>query len=519
MDVVGQVVGGGFGDILIRQKSGRRLEVGSLLVSEEDDSILILEVFGLEYGSQIQDGMRQMVSGVQLEREGDMRFYEGEFVHYVLARVKPLARISGGKVSIPKSLPTFFGRLRPISAGDLEFMKKGGDRIFVGRIRSGSEVLETEVWLPAEDVFSHHILIPATTGRGKSNLVKTILWHSLCSNRVGILVLDAHDEYYGRRGDGLSVHQRAGENLVYYTPDRPPPGAHSLSINLASILPEHFEGITDLSDAQSQALRVFHGRFKEEWLTRILTEDPAKRSEGARDKEIKTGTLVALQRKLKLMLDLEIVEGRQLVSRNGFFDVTKGATTARDIIGHIEQGKVVVMDTSRLGSEAELVAGNVIAAGLLDRYKQYKASGQLDRMPVASIVIEEAPRVIGEDVLSSKNSNVYATIAREGRKFKVGLVAVTQLSSAIPRAILANMNTKIILGNEMKQEREAVIASASQDLSDDDRNIASLDKGEAIITSIFVPFAMPIKIPLFDEIVKGASRAGDAPAKKPRVFG
>ena len=54
----------------------------------------------------------------------------------------------------------------------------------------------------------------------------------------------------------------------------------------------------------------------------------------------------------------------------------------------------------------------------------------------------------------------------------------------------------------MKQEREAIINSASQDLSEDDKNIASLDKGEAIITSIFVPFAMPIKIPLFEDIVR-----------------
>ena len=64
------------------------------------------------------------------------------------------------------------------------------------------------------------------------------------------------------------------------------------------------------------------------------------------------------------------------------------------------------------------------------------------------------------------------------------------------------MNTKIIIGNEMKHERQAIIESASQDLSDDDRNIASLDKGEAIISSIFVPFAIPIKIPLFQELVE-----------------
>ena len=47
------------------------------------------------------------------------------------------------------------------------------------------------------------------------------------------------------------------------------------------------------------------------------------------------------------------------------------------------------------------------------------------------------------------------------------------------------MNTKIILGIEMGAERNAVIESSAQDLSDDSRTIASLDKGEAIVTSIF----------------------------------
>ncbi len=187
-----------------------------------------------------------------------------------------------------------------------------------------------------------------------------------------------------------------------------------------------------------------------------------------------------------------------------------------DIVRDIESGKVVVLDTSRLGDEAELIVGNIIASKLLQKYKDAKASGEIDRKPVATIVIEEAPRVIGEDVLTSKNDNIYATIAKEGRKFKVGLTAITQLSSVIPRTILANMNTKIILGNEMKQEREAIIASASQDLSEDDKNIASLDKGEAIITSIFVPFAMPIKVPLFEDIVREKTKTESA--QKTKVF-
>jgi hypothetical protein len=64
------------------------------------------------------------------------------------------------------------------------------------------------------------------------------------------------------------------------------------------------------------------------------------------------------------------------------------------------------------------------------------------------------------------------------------------------------MNTKIILGNELSSERSAIIDSASQDLSADEQNIASLDKGEAIISSNFTRFAIPIKIPLFEDYIK-----------------
>jgi DNA helicase HerA-like ATPase len=80
------------------------------------------------------------------------------------------------------------------------------------------------------------------------------------------------------------------------------------------------------------------------------------------------------------------------------------------------------------------------------------------------------------------------------------------LPSLIPRDILANMNTKIILGVELKPERQALIESAAQDLSADERTIASLDKGEAIVTSNFLPFATPVKIPAFEETVKSFSR-------------
>src|SRR5207244_4307190 len=145
-----------------------------------------------------------------------------------------------------------------------------------------------------------------------------------------------------------------------------------------------------------------------------------------------------------------------------------------------------------------------IANEVFTKYQNFKAEGMLDSKLPVSIAIEEAPRVLGSDKLQF-GDNIYSKIAREGRKFKIGLVAVTQLTSVIPRDILTNINTKIILGNEMATERRAIIDSAAQDLSDDDRTIASLDRGEAIITSIFTKFAIPIQIPLFEEYVKAYS--------------
>ena len=502
LDIVGQIVAGEFGSILVREKGGKKLELGDLLVSKEANSSLILQVFDLVYGSQIPKETHELMSGINLEKMPiNAEIFEPEIRNYVLAKVRALAYLNqltnSVKVSLPKILPSFFNEIQLVNKEDLKFLSKTEDSFYVGKIRSGSKIVDVEVWLPSVDVFSHHLLIPATTGRGKSNLVKTMLWNLLPTKTVGVLVLDAHDEYYGRHDLGLKDHQEAKDRLVYYTPNNPPAGANFLTINLRILKPEHFKGIIDLTEAQEQAIRLYSREFRDDWISAIMQERPTSNG------EVRPVTLAVLKRTFRLSLGLDLDEDGNIISFNQVFDSgTKGQTVADNIVKDIEDGKVVILDTSRLVDEAELIVGNVIASRVFDRYQDYKVRGELDRKPVVTIVVEEAPRVIGEDVLVNKNSNIYSTIAKEGRKFKIGLTAITQLTSIIPRTILVNMNTKIILGNEMIQERQAIIASASQDLSADDRNIASLDKGEAIISSIFVPFAIPIKIPLFEELVK-----------------
>ena len=211
------------------------------------------------------------------------------------------------------------------------------------------------------------------------------------------------------------------------------------------------------------------------------------------------GTMAVVKRRLLYILDLDFVNNQLFC--NGVFDLKAGENTIADIGNELEDSKIVIIDTSSFSGSEEILIGSLISNEIFNRYKGYKTRGKLNDKPVISVVLEEAPRVLGKEVLE-KGPNIFSTIAREGRKFKIGLTAITQLPSLIPREILANINTKIILGIEMAPERQAIIESASQDLSEDQRNIASLDKGEAIVSSNFAKFAIPVKIPLFDDVVK-----------------
>jgi len=486
----GQVISGEFGKILIRQKAGSEIELGELLVADGSDFKILLQVYDLVYGSQISQQNLELISGLRLEEGSNLEFMDANLRNYTLAYLKPMLSISSGEGKLCKTLPGFFSTVRGVEKEDLNFLVKPKNPLFVGKLRSGSRVLDFDIFLPGEKVFSHHMLIPASTGKGKSNLCSVMLWNCVGAGYAGILVLDPHDEYYGRSGLGLKDHPEK-EKVVYYSPN-PIVGGKSLKINFTFLKPNHFHGVVNFSDPQWQMMNAYYKKFSSNWISAMLEEQEI---EGVSFME---GTVAVVKRVLMGVLGLSMSSGQIYCS--GVFDVNAGMNTVPDICLELEEGKIAVVDTSSFAGSIEILIGSIITSEVFKKYKKYKADGVLDSKPVISVVLEEAPRVLGKEVLE-RGSNIFSTIAREGRKFKVGLVAITQLPSLIPRQILANMNTKVILGMEMGPERQAIIESASQDLSNDARNIAALDKGEAIVTSTFSKFAIPVKIPLFKEIV------------------
>ncbi len=485
--VLGQIIGGEYGELVVRQKSGQIIEIGDLLSIDD----IILQVYDLAYGTLLEATDLARMSGMQLEGYEETVLMEEEIRNFVTAKAKPLVHVKNGVARIPKRLPGFFGTVNRVNTDDFNFMEKPENSLYLGKVRSGSTVLDVPVNINGREALSHHILIPATTGRGKSNLVKVMLWDMVPKEWCGILVIDPHDEYFGRNEIGIKDHPEAREKVLYYSPN-PPKGGYSLRVNISLLKPWNLRGIIEVTDAQSQAMYVFYNHHYDDWLDALLTTDPEENNHG-----IQSITLEVLQRKLRLALDINMVGG-EVRTRGNIFVTQTNNDIVNDIADAMEEGKKVILDTSSMAGDKELLIAGMITHEIFRRYKKHKEFGNLDDKPSIGIVIEEAPRVLGE----RGGRNVFHTIAREGRKFRVGLIAITQLSSMIPREILANMNTKIILGNEMKSERDAIIGSAAQDLSKDGKNIASLDKGEAIVSSIFTKFAVPIKIDLFDDVVE-----------------
>ncbi|MBC7127044.1 MAG: ATP-binding protein [Candidatus Methanosuratus sp.] len=507
-DYVGQIVEGDDGELVLREKQGAKLELGDLVVVDNEKVKYVCMVSKLTYGSLIHQDRILTSSGSVLEGVNPrLEFPDKDLRIFRQVHVKPLLEVAyeNGKQSprAPRSIPEFMSKARMASAQDFSFMVTPRTKVFIGNIRSGSRTLPVEYSMDGEKLLSHHVLVSAQTGRGKSNLVKVLLWEGMRHRKFGILVMDVHNEYYGTpTSPGLKDHPDAASALVFYS-RHPPPGQQLLKINLKSIDPEDLMGVVQFTTAQEETLEQLRRRHGSEWASALLAieEDEAfKKSKG---------TIRALKRKICNIFNLrEAGDGYECA--DGVFDLEgMGEETINDMAKALEDGKVVLVDGSSISDDTGLVIASAVLRKVFDRYEYYKSSGVLQEKAQVGVVLEEAPRLLS----GAYGDNVFSRIAREGRKFRIGLIAITQLASVIPREILANIGTKIIMGNEMALERKAIAESAAQDLEDFDRIIAGLEVGEAIVSSIFSKFPVPVKVPKFEEVAGSGRGSGKEQAK------
>jgi len=507
----GRIFGKSVLEATFRSFYGTDLFLGELLAAEDAERArrFLFRVIQVTYGSDSSDpGWAERTAGAYMAgdaADAPYTLHDPEQRLYKVATCQPLGYIdAAGEFRKPKSLPAQFARVTAPTPGDFEFLHERMGDLRVGLLRSGEDTIELEVGIKGETLTSH-VGVFATTGMGKSNLMKVLAGQILSSRgRYACLLFDPHGEYLeGGSGirRGLREHPWASDRLRVYATRAAGAGATALRLSLGELTLGDLQTAYEWSHAQDDAMYRLIRFFHEEWLVRVGEETDV--SELAEQLGVATSTLQVIQRRAQRILDMPCI------SR----DPSQPSLSER-IVDELMDGYSVLVDTSGLSSMEEILVASVITRRVLDAY----ASAYLDdrdrfaALPPTLVALEEAQRVLSRATRSDEN--VFPRVAREGRKFKVGLCAVSQQPKLIDDELLSQFNTFFILGLADDKDRTILRGSSKQDISDLGPEIQTLMPGEAIVTNLEAPFALPARVYLYEEYLKSVQ--GPAPlAPKP----
>jgi hypothetical protein len=168
-----------------------------------------------------------------------------------------------------------------------------------------------------------------------------------------------------------------------------------------------------------------------------------------------------------------------------------------DVVGEwIGQDKPVsVLDFSGVPDGAADLAIGVVLNLLFEVAIRSETDG-IGRPSPVLVVLEEAHRYLGEGA-SSLTRHSANKIAREGRKYGVGLLLVTQRPSELPDTALAQCGTLIALRLSNQSDQGTIRAALPDTVSGLAAVLPSLRTGEAIVSgeAVVVPARVLVDLP------------------------
>ncbi len=168
---------------------------------------------------------------------------------------------------------------------------------------------------------------------------------------------------------------------------------------------------------------------------------------------------------------------------------------ARSIVDQIERGKVHIVDLSKLDLEAADVLTSHMLEEILRARKSYVTGlnvGRVLKWPLL-IVIEEAHALVPRDA-DTLTKWIAGRIAREGRKFGVGLCLVSQRPKNVDQNVLSQMNNMIVLRIKEPSDQRYV-QQASEAFSEElVAQLPNLGVGEAIVIGPMTKIPAIVKI-------------------------
>lgn len=311
------------------------------------------------------------------------------------------------------------------------------------------QIVQPEVMIrfPVESLVSRRSFVFARAGFGKSNLNK-LLFSKLYETTphvtkrgdrqvpVGTVIFDPDGEYFwpdDKGRPGLCDVPLLEDKLVVFTPRASTSPfyqsfvAGGIRLDIRRLRPTDVIAIALGPERQEQQnVRKLRGLSQERWESLVNLIDSS-------------GNGTPLEEICEILdLDPQRQEAEALAARSNMTAIVKmlhdRSSQLMDMLIHaLSEGKLCIIDVSQMRGGQSLVLSGLILRRIFDRNQQEFTSATPKTIPTIAVV-EEAQSVLNENVQSSEP---YISWVKEGRKYDLGALLITQQPGSIPVEILS----------------------------------------------------------------------------------
>lgn len=328
-----------------------------------------------------------------------------------------------------------------------EYIYAAGNKSF--EAQEWMQVVQPEVMVrfPIESLVSRRSFVFARAGFGKSNLNK-LLFSKLYETTpyvtkragkrvaVGTVIFDPDGEYFwpdDKGRPGLCDVPNLEDKLVVFTERRNPSPfyqsfvAGGIRLDIRRLRPGDVIAIALAPERQEQQnVRKLRGLPQERWERMVNLIDA-------------NGNTTPLEDICELLdLDPQRQEAEALAARGNMTAIVRmlhdKSSQLMDMLVHaLSEGKLCVIDVSQMRGGQSLVLSGLILRRIFDRNQQEFTAADPKTIPTIAVV-EEAQSVLNENAPAAEP---YVAWVKEGRKYDLGALLITQQPGSIPVEILS----------------------------------------------------------------------------------
>ncbi len=423
-----------------------------------------------------------------------------------------------------RKLPVVSYHARHLNQREVENIinKQDVSGIPVGYMCIGEDIHKDkgEICFDIQRLRSRRTMVFAQSGFGKTNLMKVLLYHAIGDRSFGKLIFDLNGEYVlnSEKTTGLGGIDEAKvrDNLVVFS-DKNIPDAYKrcfayggrVQLNMhrdltvgdiltfgagfsapmtSFLLYLDEQGVNDFVvniDEYVASPSKLHQKYPDFW----GKSDPEK--ENKEDKSARR-TIGAIRRRISHMID----EGGIHSSRS---------TLVESVFQHLKAGKTVVIDLSLKDSTDASIISTILVRTLFEQNKAEFTSDNPDAVIETVIFVEEAQNVLSDELVRT-NANPFVRCAKEGRKFGLGLTAITQRPSAISDEIRTQAENFFAFHMGNSDDIRALVKSNINY----DGVISTFIQRETIPGNLYMvtsdrAFVVPIRVHEFEKLVQNVA--------------